>query len=166
MQIPVIVDRTAFENAIAAAEAIGRRDAVVKGLEAPVDGALNGWIEDAWESMRRAFDRAYQLGKDGAQEAIKKAEEMIERVLNEAGKRAQEVVVALRAKIAGYLSTLIDEMLKQVRPVLMVGDGILKLAEVQVSQKLVMGGSLKTSLQEAIELTSNSEFNIEASYRS
>ena len=166
MQITVIVEKDAFDNAIAVADKVGRRDALVKGLEAPVDGALTGWIEDAWEPVRSAFDRVYQVGKDAAQEAIRKAESKIERVLAEAGKRAGEVAIALRAKIAAYVSALIDEMLKQVRPVLHLGEGTLKLAEVQVSQKLVVGGSLKTSLQEALELTSNSEFNIEASYRS
>jgi hypothetical protein len=165
MQITVIVDKSAFDAAIAVAERIGLQNERVKGLEAPVDGALFGWVEEAWEAVRRALDRAYQFGADAATEAVQTAEKVIDRVMSDAGKRASEVAAALRAKIAGYVAGLIDEMLKQVRPNLKIGEGTLKLSEVQISQKLVIGGSLKASLKEALALTSSSEFNIDASYK-
>jgi hypothetical protein len=165
MQVTVIVDKSAFDKAIAFADGIGRHNETVKGLQAPVDGALSGWVSEAWEALRDGLERAYLMGADAARGLLDTADKAIQRVLAEAGKRASEVAVMLREKLRGYVAMFLDEMIKQVRPVLAVGEASLQLKEMHVEQKLILGGSLKAALDEAIALTSNSEFKIDATYR-
>ncbi len=165
MQITVIVSKNAFDSALAMAESIRRLSDTAGGLGSLLDGALIGWVEEAWEAVRVALDRVYRLGSEAAQSAFQSADQAIDRVLAAAGNRAADVADALRARLAGYVTALVDEMLKQVRPKLAIGEDTFRLTEVQVSQKLVLGGTLKTSLREALALTSSSEFNVDASYR-
>ncbi len=164
MQVTLIVDGSAFEKALRAAEALGL-EKIESGMNAPVDGALTGRVQEAWESVRKALERVYRMGVDAARPAIEAAEETIDRVLTEAGRSAGEVALALRAKLRQYVMALVDGMLAQIRAELPIGGRPLQLTEVKLSQKLVVGGSLKASLAEVVALTGNSELVVDATYR-
>jgi hypothetical protein len=164
MQITVIADRSVFDAAIAAAELPIPREGQY-ALNAPLDGVLSGRVEDAWDKIRDALTHAYEQGKDGARSVLDEAQAAVDSVMASAGSRAREVASALRAKLRSYVATFIDEMLKQVRPSILVGADSLRLSEVHLTQKVVLSGSLKASLTEAFELTSNGEFQVEATYR-
>ena len=164
MQVTLIVDKSAFDKALRAADALGLNE-IQAGLFAAADGALAGRVEEAWESIQKALERVYRTGADAARPFIEVAEQTIERVLAEAGRTADDVVVALRAKLRAYVMTLVDEMLAQVREVLLVSGRPLRLNEVKLSQKLVVSGSLKASLAEVFALTGSSELAVDATYR-
>jgi hypothetical protein len=164
MKFAVVIDRGAYDAAIAAAESVGQAGATIRGYAAPVDGPLAGWVREAWDALRDGLDRVYAVGREAARSQLDAAQQTLERVLQEAGRRAQELVAALRAKIAQYLTTLVNEMLAQVRPTLKVGGVELKLNELRIEQKLLLAGSLKASIEEAVSLTSDSEISVEASY--
>jgi hypothetical protein len=164
MQITLIADRSVFEAALAAAARPRARDARY-AANAPLDGSIIGRVEEAWEAIRRALTHAYESGRDGARAAVEDAQAVVERIVASAGERGREVVAALRTRLQNYLSAFVDELLKQVRPSVTISDAQLQLSELHLSQKIALSGSLRASLTEAVELTSDGELEIQATYR-
>lgn len=165
MQVTLIADESVFETAIAAAEKVGRAGAPLRGLNAPLDGATQGRVEEAWEAIRNALESAFRLGRETAKPLLDSAQQIVDQVLETAGAKAKHITEVLRGRIREYLTNFIDDLLKQVRPKIVIGAESLQLSEVQLSQKIVLTSSLKASLTEAFELTSNGEFELSASYK-
>lgn len=163
MQVKVIADHTVFEVALQAADQIGK-PGTLEGLNSPLQGALVGWVEEAWDAIATALQQAFEFGAERARPLLDQAQQTMEDVLNKAGPQAQEVKTLLLARLREYLHTFIDGMLQHVRAEIQIGNMTLRLHQVQLSQKLIFGGSLKLSLTEAFGLTSEGELQIDASY--
>jgi hypothetical protein len=110
------------------------------------------------------LEAAYQFGLDGAYRLRDAAIAMAERAIVDAKDRAEELRIALVERLRQYVRSLVDGALQQVEPVLRVGGVELALADITVSQRVVLGGSLKASITEAVSVTASGEVSIDTRY--
>ena len=163
MNLTLVMDAAAFKAAIASTDKLGSAD-IQKGLNAPLDGVLLGRVEEAWEAVRNALDRAFIHGVESVQSLVESTSAKVDQLLLEAGRRADDVAIALREKIRHYLEALVDQLLKQMKQSIKVGEKELHVNAVSMSQKIVIGGSLKASLTDAISMTSSGEITVNVNY--
>ena len=102
---------------------------------------------------------------DHARVALDKAVSSAESLIQGAGARAKDVHQALLAKIQTYLARLVDAAISQVRRIVEVGNTLLELDGLEVSQRISLTGSLKAALTEIVALTSAGELTVTASYK-
>ena len=163
MHVTVFAERSVLETALAAAEEIGAPGQLT-GLSAPLDGATLGRLNDAWDQIKEALNKVFELGEQKARPVIERAWTRADEVIASAGSKAQEVRDALLARLREYLATFVDGMLQQLRPEIRVGQHTLILSQIQLSQKVVLTGSLKAAISEVCALTSGGEFEVVANY--
>jgi hypothetical protein len=163
MEIQVPIGRGAFEGALQAARHVAKVSAP-EGLAAPLDGALKGRVAEVWDSIELALRTAYERGRDHAQSLINAAIARVEKLMDEAGARARDIQAFLLERLHAYVTAFTRGALANVTTILDVGDQRLSLSRIQLSQKLVLGGSLKASLADIFALTSSGEITIQVDY--
>lgn len=163
MIISVTADQFIFETAIAAAEQVGA-PALPKGLNAPLDAATTGRLDEAWSTIKTMLQRAYESGSSVAATLLEKAQQTVDQLLESAGNKARQLQALLSARLREYQSTFVEGVLHLVRAEIKVGEVSMKLSQIKLAQKIVLSGSVKAALAEAFALTSCGEFQIEASY--
>lgn len=164
MQATLIADRSIFESALAESSRVGV-DVPLHGLHAPIDAKFLGILEEAWESVSSLLEAAFNAVTEGTEEIRQAALVVLDKVLAESGNRTADLTAALRERLRAYVAHLIDGMLHLVRPTIEIAGLTLQVSELNVSQKVLLGGSLKVALIEAIAITSSGEFMIDATYR-
>lgn len=165
MKIVLLMSETAFERALAAGDAGSAPIVGSRGLSALRDASVIAAIEQAWEYARGALQQAYRFGLDTARDVVEAAQRSIDDLIDGCGEAMDDVARQLSQRIRDYLTTLIDEMLQRVRSSIGIGSLTMQLSEIQLTQKVVVGGSWKVSLQEALAVTSSGDLLIEATYR-
>jgi len=163
MEIETIVDESSFETALRMARDTGTRTKL-RSLSAPLQGAMLGWVDEAWDRVEAVLRKAYRASRDALGGLRQEALAAVDSVLAKAGQKASEVEAALREKIEAYLRNFVDGALKRVPAAIDVGGSSLSLAKVQLTHKLVMTGSLKTSLDGALMLTTGGELTVQGEY--
>ncbi len=163
MAVAVLVTPVVFETARAAARSVGE-SGHIDGLGSPLGAAVKGRLAEIWDGIDRALEAAYQFGLDGAYRLRDAAIAMAERAIVDAKDRAEELRIALVERLRQYVRSLVDGALQQVEPVLRVGGVELALADITVSQRVVLGGSLKASITEAVSVTASGEVSIDTRY--
>jgi hypothetical protein len=161
MKLMIVTDRESFERALSQARAAREP---LAGLAAPVAGRIGGMIAEAWDAIEGALRAAYLWGKDRASVAIDEAVRITEDLAGRAGEEVRAFHDELIARMRRYESEFVENTLKQVRSSLRIGDSLLVLENLELSQKIVLGGSLKTSITELCAFTTNSESTIVTKY--
>ncbi len=77
---------------------------------------------------------------------------------------AEEIRIAVSAKLSSYVQTVIDGALSQVRSTMTVGEQTLHMSSVTIDQKITLSGSLKFALQEVCEFVAQGEIALAAEY--
>ena len=154
MNITVIGSRAVFDEALESARQVGKGGAV-KGLAAPLAGALGGRLEEAWNEVERALRQGFQFGKEKAQAALDAAVTKVEELLVDAGKQARDVHELLLQRLHEFAQTYTQGALARVPTAVEVGGQAYTLTTVQCTQKLIVTGSIKANLTEVFSLASN-----------
>jgi hypothetical protein len=163
MEIKIIACRSVFEEALAVLET-SNSSMTCSGLSAPTDAALLGRLDEAWDWIKKALGKAYDCGAEEAKQFFKEAWTNVEELITGAGVKAKELKDLILERLQLYQAKFIEGMLKQVRAEIIVGGGTLHLTQVQLSQKIAISGSLKASLAEVFNMTSNCEIQVNATY--
>jgi len=163
MEIKITASRSVFEEAIATLETpmLSRTFSV---LSAPTEAALFGRLNEAWDWIKKALGKAYDHGAEEAKQFFDEAWTNVEELITGAGDKAKELKDLILEQLQVYQAKFMEGMLKQVRAEISVGGGTLQLTQVQLSQKVAMSGSLKASLAEVFNMTSNGEILVNATY--
>jgi hypothetical protein len=163
MSITVIADNFVFQKALMDAEKIGTVSKL-DGLNSPLDSAMMGRFDEAWDEIRGLLKRAFNEGKERAVPLYEEAQVRIGQLLAQAGSKSQVVEDLLVARLRQFQSSFMDGMLEQVRSEIKIGNSIMSISQVQLNQKVTLSGSLKASLAEVIALTSSGELELTATY--
>jgi hypothetical protein len=160
----VVSTRSSFDEALAAADAIGTIDIGAAGLASPLHAAIRKPVEEAWDMIRSALIGAIRSGEEHSRTALHSAIAKMEEVAAAAGARAREVEEAVLAKLREFVQVLIDGALRQVRDTLTIGSRMFQVDRIEVRQKLTLGGSIHASITDVWELASTADLEIGASY--
>lgn len=163
MRVTVLASREEFERALREAS---RRDVTpeMTKLTAALDAAVLGRIDEAWSSVENAMRVAFERGKAIARPALDKALAFVDQVVTTAGVRAREIQEALLLRMQQFVLRITQSVLSRVPTTMRVGDATLKLAHVQYSHRLMLGGALSTNIEELFSLSAEGEIVIEANY--
>jgi hypothetical protein len=159
----VPIGRGAFERALQVARTVAKVP-TPEGLAAPLDGALKGRVAEVWDSIEAALRTSYERGRDHAKSLVEAAILRAEKLMDEAGTRARDVQAFLLERLHAYVAAFTHGALANVMTVVEAGNQRLSLTRIQLSQKLVLGGSLKASLTDIFDLTSSGEIEIQVEY--
>lgn len=165
MNVTLVGDRSDFDLAVKASTALGTA-AITTTLNAAVDAALIGRLDDVWDDIVAVLRRGYEFGRDAAREYLDETVTRVDRLLAEAGSRARDVQDLLLQRLQVFVQTFVTNALKRIPSTLAVGDRTYSIAKVTCTQKVVMAGSLKMNLTEVFSLTSNGELQITVDYAS
>jgi nitrogen regulatory protein PII-like uncharacterized protein len=162
-QMTILVSVDVVEKALEVVRNVGQSDADASRLRS-IDPDTWGAFGEVWNSIEQALTSVRRYGRATAealfQAAVVKAEEMIAA----AGAIATELQHELMKKLSVFMQSWTDFALSFVRAGITVGDKAYVLRSVRLSQKIVVGASLKGSLTDAFELASSGELSIESEY--
>lgn len=164
MDNPLVIPPGVFEQALKAGRTANERRAATEGLAAPLGGAILGKVAAIWDKVEAAFVAAHRFGVDRAAELRDAAITASEQALEEAGAQAAQLHAALLARIQGYGSELVAGAIASLEDTVTVGGTTLALADVSLSRKIVLTGSLKASITEMVSLTGSGEITVAARY--
>jgi hypothetical protein len=163
MQVTLFADRSVLELAFKAADNIAAPGSLI-GLRAPLDGANQARLSQAWVAIKEGLEAVYESGVESSRTVMDGVWQTVDQLIKDAGQAAQTLKDALLAKLAEWRRVVMDGLLRQVIGEITAADIKLKLNSVQISQKVALTGSLKASMTDAFALTSNAELQISASY--
>lgn len=163
MQATITADRTIFDRAIRAAREC---DPVIQltGMPALINADLLGKIEEVWGRIEDALNQAFQYGKE---KALMLADDVVgqaQQLLVYAGNQAKEAHQALLKRLSEFTRSILEDLFASIPPTLRIGTFQCALVTVKVSQKLVVTGSLKTNIVDALELAGSGEIQVETEY--
>ena len=161
MNLVIVTGRETFESALAQARTTPR---ALTGMAAPVAGKLGGMIAEAWDAIEGALRAAFLWGKERAGEAIDAAIRITEELAARAGEEVRAFHDELISRLRRYENAFVENTLKQVRSTLLVGESVLALENIEVAQKIVVGGSLKATITELCAFTTSAESTIVTRY--
>jgi hypothetical protein len=160
MKVTFVSSPDIIEAALNAAEKVVRP----KGLNAPSEEVL-GTLEKIWEEVRAGLHSAYFSTKAELKARVNELVSRVEGLIQRAGAKADELRRMLLDRLRAYLQAMIDQLLKQVRSEVIVGEGTrMRLTSVEVAQSIKLSGSVGLSLEKALEFTSDGELALTASY--
>ena len=163
MSLVVVLDETILDEAIAHAERIGETEPLT-GMNSPLDGITRGRVAEVWDAMTIAIRKAFELGEERARNYLDQALATCREVLEEAGAAAGEVQRALKARLRDLIRGYIDGALGVMQSNIRIGDRELLVTSISVEQKVIMGGDLSLSLEQAFKLAASGEIKVAASY--
>jgi hypothetical protein len=163
MEIEIGVDTDVLETALKAGRAVGQTTPG-RNLKAPLQSALLALVDDAWDRVERVLRKAFRATRDALISLQDEAVREVEEVLKKAGAKALEVEAALRERIETYLRSFVNAALQRVPTRITIGDGLLSLVKVQITHKLLLSGTLKTSIDGALSMTTGGELSIQGEY--
>src|ERR1044071_1277203 len=106
MQLHIPTESQAFERALEAARRVNRIQ-IPHGLAAPLEGSLKGRVAEVWDSIETALRVAYTRGREAATALMDKAITELDKVVSEAGTRAQEVHSLLLERLNTYVKSFV-----------------------------------------------------------
>ncbi|GHC89677.1 hypothetical protein GCM10007320_37600 [Pseudorhodoferax aquiterrae] len=161
----LVLDDTIFQNALRAAQAMGRDIPLPSGmLNSPLTDELADWVDRLWDFAEAALVRAYRDGRAAAQPMIDQLGAKLQEAGAAVANRLNDIRAALTEKLNACLQAAIDGALARVRPFVLVGGERLALQKVGVEQKISLSGSLKASLESLCEFVADGEFAISTEY--
>lgn len=163
MQVTVISNLQVLEDALSSAR---RYDTSLdsRGLASPLDAALVGRIEEAWDTIEDAIRQIFVAGKQKAEELLHSALAKAGQLIKEAGRQATRVHDALLSRLQAFIRKFVEGMLARVPPAVVIAGRSFGLNAVKFNQKLVGTGSLSTNLSEAFSLVADGEIEVSAEY--
>jgi hypothetical protein len=163
MEITIPASRQVFETAILAAR---RATPPVEfdGLASIIGANLIGRVEEVWDSIEAALRHAFQYGREEAVHLMNVAVQKTETLLIEAGQKAREIQETILQRLHSFTQALFEGMLSRVPTSIRIGTDDYVLKTLNLSQKLVATGSLKTNLTEVLNLAASGEIEVGAEY--
>lgn len=163
MEITIPASRQVFETAILAARRTTSR-VEFDGLASIIGANLIGRVEEVWDSIEAALRHAFQFGREEAVQLMNAAVQKTETLLIEAGQKAREVQEAILQRLHTFTQALFEGMLSRVPTSIRIGKAEYGLRTLNLNQKLVSTGSLKTNLTEVLNLAASGEIEVAAEY--
>lgn len=165
MKMLILMNDRVQEEAIQSARRLGGDGLLPAGvLNAPLGSDALEWTSKIWDEMEFALKSAYRNGMDAARPIIDKVSALTQQVNTQLMASAEEIRIAVSAKLSSYVQTVIDGALSQVRSTITVGGQILHMSSVTIDQKITLSGSLKFALQEVCEFVAKGEIALAAAY--
>jgi hypothetical protein len=163
MNLATVASRPDFEKALQAARAVGP---VVGGtnLNAVADAGLLGRLDEVWDTIEAALKKGYKFGADRAREMFDAAVEKAERLIEEAGSKANDLHQLLLEKLRVFVNALINSALQRMPDTLALAGKTFRISKVSCSQKIVLTGSITTNMMEVFSLAASGELEVAAEY--
>jgi hypothetical protein len=162
MKLVILADRAAFESALACARTQGSEPP--KGLAAPAYSKLLGLIGEAWDAIEAALRQVFVFGVERGREAVDAAIALTEELAKKAGDQVRQFHDAIVERLRSYESAFVESTLGRVRSSLSVGGAPFHLDGIEVSQKVLLSGSLKATITEVCSLSTGGETTIVTRY--
>jgi hypothetical protein len=163
MNISVIADQSVFTNAIRQAEQVSNVT-TMSGLMAPLDTTVQGRLDEAWGEITSLLKRCVEGGREKTVALYETVQLRVEQLIKESGSRSHDLEAVLIERLRQYQATFIDGMFKQVKSEVRIGATVLCISQIELNQKISLGGTLKACLTEAVALTSSGEMEVSATY--
>lgn len=128
------------------------------------DYVMIGKVESLWNDFKLVVNKAYIYGADHVRESYDNICISLDSLLHTAQEKAKEIHGRLQTMLREFLKTLINGALQNMPQFLEIGNVKYPINKVNFEQKLVIGGSLKASMLEVIELTSSGEIQLSVEY--
>jgi hypothetical protein len=151
-------------QALATAEALGVPE-LTRQLNAPLDAALMGRVDEAWEYIKEGVLNGMRRGREEARAVVEDVWTKVSGILAAAGNKARLLEESLFERMRAYNAGLQKSLLQQVPGEVTVGGLVLTLGSLEMTQSVRVEGSLKTTLTDMIQLTSEGSLEIAASYQ-
>lgn len=164
MQQPVIISQINLDFAFLQVANFSQVQQNNAHLYTVPDGALVGRIDSVWDSIRAAIQEAFIYGKEKVKDATQAIIDQVNEWMEKAGSKAAEIHNQLIQRLRIFIKSLIDSALTLVPTTTIIGDVPFMVSKVSFNQKLVLGGSLKTNILEAVALTSSGELALSVEY--
>lgn len=163
MQQPVMITQFNLDYAFEKARTFeaGPNAAQLKTLQ---KGPWIGKVEALWDKVQQAIQDAFTYGKEAVTDTINLVVRTAEDLVQQAGSMAKEVHNLLLARLQRFVKCLIESAMKLVPSTMVVGETEFTIDRVCYNQKLVLGGSLKLNIIEAIDITSSGELELSVEY--
>lgn len=164
MDVSLVVDPDVFERAKAAARHVKPYSISSEGLHAPLDGALEGRIDDAWGEIESALNKGYQLGKEKAREVLNKALQRVDEIIHGAGAKSLMVLQGILQRLHTFNQTFVQGALERFPNQVSISGVAYQLNTLNFTQKIIMSGSLAISLEKVFEMVAEGEIAVGANY--
>jgi hypothetical protein len=165
MKMLILIDEKVQTEALQKARLIGGDSLLAAGvLNAPLGGEALDWITKIWDEMEIALKSAYRNGIEAARPIIDRVSVLTQEVNAKLLNSAEEIRIAVSAKLSDYVQTMIDGALLQVRPTIIVGGRELHMSSVTIEQKIGLSGSIKVALHEVCEFVAKGELSLSSEY--
>jgi hypothetical protein len=167
MQQVIILDRSNFDNALKSVRELNTGFLEQRGMHTineGLDGTMLGKISEVWDLIESTLKKAYTYGKEFVTDTIDNVNNAVETLLKEAGHQVQKVQNNLLTRVKLFMKNLIDGAINLIPEFVIISDKKFSVSKVSWGQKIVLGGSLKANILEAIEISSNGEFNLSIEY--
>lgn len=164
MKVQCRVGLREVRAALSSAEALNARE-LGNQLNAPVDAAFMGRVDDIWERIKETLIDSVRRGQDEVNLLVESTWQFVSERLTQAGAKARLIEECLLERMRAYVGALHKSLLAQVLPAVSIGNLSLALDAISLSQSIRVDCSLKSSLTELIALSSNGAIEVTASYR-
>lgn len=163
MQQIITITQEHLDHSFKKCEEFARRE-TADGMHSQSDLSILGKVDAVWNRVRSAIQQAFIHGKELVTDAVNSAISAMEELLREAGNKAKEFHNELLKRLQVFVKTLIESALNLLPATMTIAGAAFEVAKVNYSQKLRLGGSLKSNLLEIISLTSDGEMSLSVDY--
>jgi hypothetical protein len=160
----VLVDYSAIEKAFSVVDAMERNRASGKDQLQSEAKIWEGQVSEIWTSLKDAIKDGYMLGKEKIKDQIDRIMVSIDELMNTATSWRDEAYNRLRQNIQSFIKTAVDNVIKFLPQSIELGGKQIPISKVGYSQKVMMGGTLKASVLEAVEFTTEGELEFSVEY--
>ncbi len=120
---------------------------------------------DAWNRLRAVVEAAARQGATFVQDEIETFVDFVNQTGRELGARGDEFLAWVLQRVRELTTRTFDYLLGSLRSEVVIGERTYVLESIELQQKLVYSGSLKTSLVELCAFAGGGEFVLGGSYR-
>jgi hypothetical protein len=165
MILTATASREIFEDALRAARKVGPPAMVEEGLNADLLASVRGRVEKAWDEVSETLNKAFMYGWEKTNEAIDASIGKINELLAAAGEHARELHAWLLDRMREFLRRFVEAMLSLFPGTVTAGGISLSLAQMNLTQKLKLSGSIEANLTALAKLVSEGEMEIACEYK-
>jgi hypothetical protein len=151
-------------QALAVAEALGVPE-LTRQLNAPLDAALMGRVDEAWEYIKEGVLNGMRRGREETRAVVEEVWTKVSGILAAAGNKVRLLEEGLFERVRAYNAGLQKSLLQQVPGEIAIGGLVLTLGSLEMTQSVRVEGSLKTTLADMIQVTSDGSLEVAASYQ-
>jgi len=165
MQVLAVLTVQHHESALAQARRIGLSALLsADRANAPLSADATHWLNEIWDQIELAVDRAMKRGLQAAQPILARVNELVDEVLGLGSAWVDEVLLTVRTRLSVYLRSAIEQALTLVQQSVVIGGQSFRIDRVVLSHTISLSSSIKASLTEVCEFVGEGQIELSAEY--